>query len=118
MENTRVYELQAEVYRALANPTRLMIIDCIGHKEKTVSEVVECLNLTKSNASQHLKYMRAIGILCSRKEGRRVYYYVSDKRLLRAIDLIKKVLFERFVRCSNVISEEDLNRLLAGTGLT
>ena len=113
MEDTRVYELQAEVYKALSNPTRLMIISCLGEGEKTVSEVVECLGLSKSNVSQHLSYMKAIGLVCSRKEGRKVYYYVSDKRLLKAIESIKQVLFERFLVCSRAISQEELSRLVA-----
>ena len=114
MDDPRVYELQAEVYRVLSNPTRLMIIDCIGDSEKTVSEIVECLGLSKSNVSQHLNLMRTVGLLCSRKEGRRVYYYLSDRRLLKAMADIKKVLFERFVRCGRVISGEELERLLEG----
>ncbi len=117
MEDERVYELQAEVYKALSNPTRLMILSCLGEGEKTVSEIVSCLKLSKSNVSQHLGYMKAIGLLCSRKEGRKVYYYVSDKRLLKAMESIKQVLFERFLRCSKVISEEDLTNILAKAGI-
>jgi len=112
MEDIKVYELQAEVYSVLSNPTRLMIIDCLGSSEKTVSEIVDCLGLSKSNVSQHLNYMKAVGLLCSRKEGRKVYYYLSDRRLLKAMAEIKKVLFERFVRCGKVISGEELDRLL------
>ncbi len=115
MEDKLVYELQAEVYKVLSNPTRLMIIECIGRGEKTVGEIVSCLGLTKSNASQHLNYMRAVGVLCSRKEGKSVYYYVSDHRLLSAIEDIKKVLFERFVRCGQIISSVELDRLLKDT---
>ncbi len=117
MEDRRVYELQAEVYRALSSPTRLMILSCLGEEEMTVGQIVESLGLSKSNVSQHLNYMKAIGLLCSRKEGRKVYYHVSDKRLLRAIEVIKKVLFERFVRCGKVISEKDIQDLLQKVSL-
>lgn len=104
MEERKVYELQAEVYKILSNPTRLMIIDCLRGKEKTVTEIVRCLNLNKSNISQHLNYMKAVGVLCSRKEGKRVYYYISDDRLLKALDLVKRSLFERFVKCGRIIN--------------
>ncbi len=112
MKDRKVYELQAEVYKVLANPVRLMIIECIGKSDRTVTEIVECLGLSKSNVSQHLNYMRAVGILCSRKAGRKVYYHLSDPRLLKALEDIKKVLFERFVRCGQVISSEELEELL------
>ncbi len=98
METYSVYELQAGVYKLLANPTRLMIIDCLRDKEKTVSEIVECIGMSKSNVSQHLNYMKTIGILCSRKEGKKVYYSLSDERLLQAVESIRSVLFERVAR--------------------
>ena len=112
----RVYELQAEVYKALANPTRLMIISSLGEGERTVSEIVKELNLSKSNVSQHLNYMKSVGLVCSRKEGRKVYYYISDKRILKAIELVKQALFERFLRCSRIISEEELTDILIKVG--
>ena len=114
--DTRVYELQAEVYKALANPTRLMIISSLGEGERTVSEIVKELNLSKSNVSQHLNYMKSVGLVCSRKEGRKVYYYISDKRILKAIELVKQALFERFLRCSRIISEEELTDILIKVG--
>jgi ArsR family transcriptional regulator len=118
MEDTRVYELQAEVYKVLSNPVRLMIIDCLREGEKTVTEIVECLGLSKSNVSQHLNYMKAVGILCSTKEGRKVKYYISDRRLLNSIDGIRKVLFERFVRCGQIISSSQLEELLSSLSKT
>jgi len=117
MEDRKVFELQAEVYKVLSNPTRLMILGFLGDSEKTVSEIVEGLGLSKSNVSQHLNYMKTVGLLCSRKDGRKVYYYVSDKRLLKAIELMKKVLFERFVRCGQIISQEELSQILKPVGL-
>jgi len=116
MEERRVYELQAEVYKILSNPTRLMILDCLRGKEKTVGEIVKCLNQNKSNVSQHLNYMKAVGVLCSRKEGKKVYYYISDERLLRAMDMIKRVLFERFVQCGRMINGEEVTRLFGRRG--
>ncbi len=110
--DTKVYELQAQIYKALANPTRLMIISSLGEGEKTVGELVKDLSLSKSNVSQHLNYMKAIGLVCSRKEGKRVYYYVSDKRILKAIESVRQILFERFLRCSKIISEEELMEIL------
>jgi len=116
MEDRKVYELQAEVYKILSNPTRLMIIDCLRGRERTVTEIVKCLKQNKSNISQHLNYMKAVGVLCSRKEGKRVYYHISDDRLLRAMELIRKVLFERFVKCGQIINEEDLALFLNRRG--
>ncbi len=116
MEERRVYELQAEVYKILSNPTRLMIIDCLRGRERTVTEIVRCLKQNKSNVSQHLNYMKSVGVLCSRKEGKQVYYYISDDRLLKAMELVKKVLFERYIKCGQIINEEEVELFLSGRG--
>ncbi len=106
MEERRSYELQAEVYKVLSNPVRLMIMECLREGEKTVSDIATCLKLGKSGISQHLSYMKAVGVLCSRKEGKKVYYYVSDRRIFEALDLFKKVLFERFIKCSQIMDKK------------
>ena len=109
MEGRQVYELQAEVYKALSNPTRLMIIECIGTDRKSVAQIVDCLGLSKSNVSQHLNYMKALGILCSQKEGKNVYYYLSDPALLEALRSIREILFNRFVKCGQIMGAKAIN---------
>ncbi len=112
MEDKKVYELLTAVYKALANPTRLAIIDLIGEGEKTVSCIAKSLGLSKSNVSQHLNYMKAVGLLCSRKSGKNTFYYLSDKEIARVTKIMKELTLRRFARCGQIISEEELEHLV------
>jgi DNA-binding transcriptional ArsR family regulator len=72
--NREFYKLKAAVIKALANPTRLMIIDCLRSGEKTVSEIVETIQDEQSNVSKNLGILKGNGLIKDRKVGLNVYY--------------------------------------------
>ena len=90
-----LYELQSEVCKTLASPKRIEILNALKGGEKTVSELVEILGVTKANVSQHLAVMRHKGILTSRREGINMYYSVSNMKVIDACILMKEVLVEQ-----------------------
>jgi len=72
--NKEFYKLKTDVVKALANPTRLMIVDCLRNGEKSVSEIIETLEEEQSNISKSLGILKAHGLIKDRKEGLNVYY--------------------------------------------
>lgn len=68
------YKLKTSVIKALANPTRLMIIDCLRQGEKTVSEITEAIQDEQSNVSKNLGILKGNGLIKDRKAGLNVYY--------------------------------------------
>ncbi len=92
---SRYYELHAEFCKMFAHPIRLAILDCLRSGEKSVAELVRELGLNQSTVSQHLANFRKLGIVIIRKEGRQIYYRISDERILKAYDLIDQVIRER-----------------------
>lgn len=88
------YKLKTNVIKALANPTRLMIIDYLREGEKCVCEIVERLNEEQSNISKSLGILKANGLIKDRKEGLNVYYRLN----LCCID-------EFFCCLDNILSE-------------
>jgi DNA-binding transcriptional ArsR family regulator len=92
--------LQAELMAALGHPNRVKIVDFLRSGERCVCEIVPALGLEQSNLSRHLKALREVGILESRKEGVSVYYKVSDPRIFKLLDLstgiIKREIKSRF----------------------
>jgi len=60
--------------KALADPLRIDIVQTLAHGERCVCELTECLGLTQSRLSFHLKVMRQAGLIRAREEGRWVYY--------------------------------------------
>jgi ArsR family transcriptional regulator len=97
---SELQSLQAELMAALGHPNRVKIVDFLRSGERCVCEIVPALGLEQSNLSRHLKALREVGILESRKEGVSVYYKVSDPRIFKLLDLstgvIKREIKSRF----------------------
>lgn len=91
----RVYELHAQVCSVLSNAKRLEIIDLLRDGERTAGDLCRKMGLPKANVSQQLSIMRGKGILLARREGQRIFYRLSQPRMLRAYDLLREVLLER-----------------------
>jgi ArsR family transcriptional regulator len=78
----------------LANPKRLEIIDRLRVGELSVTELVEALEISQANLSQHLSVMRQKGIVTTRREGLKVFYRLSNSKITQACDLMRQVLLE------------------------
>lgn len=105
-QNTTIYEMQAEICGALANPVRLHIIDLLSDQEKTSTALLEELHIPKANLSQHLSVLKDAGILKSRKEGLFIYFSLSIPKIKDACSLVKSVLIEK------ITNKEKENNLL------
>lgn len=73
--------LKAKLFRGLADPSRLAILEALRSGERTVSEVTAAAGLSQPNASAHLACLRDCGLVVSRQEGRFVYYALADPRI-------------------------------------
>lgn len=69
-----VFKQQARVLKALANESRLMIIDRLNRGECSVGELTELVGSDLSTVSKHLALLRANGIVEDRRQGTTVYY--------------------------------------------
>src|ERR1700684_4372874 len=67
------YERQAAIFKALANPTRLHLVELLGKKERWASELQEGLGISKANLSQHLSILKAAGVVATQREGKQLY---------------------------------------------
>lgn len=89
---TEIYERQAEICSALASPVRLMILDLLAEEELTATDLLETLEIPKSNLSQHLKVLKTAGILKVRSEGLYQYLSLAIPEVKQACALVRKVL--------------------------
>lgn len=96
--------LKAKLFRGLADPSRLAIVEALRSGAKTVSEIVASTNLSQPNASAHLACLKDCGLVASRQEGRHVFYRLHDPRmeaLFQAAEGIIAAVSERISCCSN-----------------
>ena len=68
-----------DIFKALAEESRLRILSLLLQDEMCVCEIEECLNMTQSNVSRHLTSLKQCGILDSSKQAQWAYYKISDK---------------------------------------
>ena len=74
-------EQAAECLRTLAHPHRLRMVQMLLQGDYTVGELAEACNLPSAMASEHLRLMQRCGFLTSEKDGRKVFYRVSEPHL-------------------------------------
>lgn len=77
--------------KAMSHPLRLKILCTLGDNEVSVQDIVEQVGTSQSNISQHLAILRDKEILAARKDANKVYYKVSDPRLLQLIGMMREV---------------------------
>ena len=88
MVDDKIYEIQAEYFKALSHPVRIKIVQYLKEGEKCVCKIVPYLREEQSNVSRHLAALKRAGILSSRKEGVSVYYRVQDENIYKILDLV------------------------------
>jgi len=86
----------AECLRVLAHPHRLRMIQMMLAGRFTVGELAEACGLPTAMASEHLRLMQRCGFLKSEKEGRSVFYRVSDPHLKNLMKCVEERCEEAF----------------------
>lgn len=87
--DSKKLERAAYVLKTVAHPTRIGIIDLLDQRlEISVSELCELLSCEQSVISHHLTNMRDKGILEARREGKNIFYSLTDKTITNIIECI------------------------------
>jgi len=84
----RAIQLKSEVLKALAQPTRLKILECIRGGEKCICEIVPEINGEQSNISRHISVMQKSNLITTRKDGVRVLVKVKEPEVFDIIDRV------------------------------
>ena len=82
---------EVNIFKALADPTRLKILECIKDGEKCICEIIPYTGKSQPNVSQHLKVMKHAGIINERKDGTKIMVKVSNDKIFRIIEQVKKL---------------------------
>jgi len=81
-------KFKAKVFKALADPVRLQILQFLREGEKCVCEIIPQVGLAQPLVSRHLKILKSCGLVRYRKEGNRRLYSVTDPRIFKVIDAL------------------------------
>ena len=84
----------AEFFKVFADSTRIKILSALFENELCVCDIAACLNMTKSAVSHQLRILRQADLVRNRKEGKIVYYRLSDDHVRKIFEMAKELLSE------------------------
>jgi DNA-binding transcriptional ArsR family regulator len=86
--------LKAKLFRGLGDSTRLSILESLRAGEKSTSQIVEEVEQSQSNVSNHLACLLDCGLVKNRRQGRNIYYCLSDKKVSKLLEESDAILSE------------------------
>ena len=80
---------KADIFQALAHPTRIAILELLSEGELSAGALIEKLGMEQANVSQHLAVLRAKQIVTNRKVGNQVFYSVRAPIILDVLESMR-----------------------------
>jgi ArsR family transcriptional regulator len=100
----RHYEARSRIAKALAHPSRLLLLDALQERERCVCELTPLVGADQSTVSKHLAVLKQAGLIEDRKEGANTYYRV------------RVCCLEGFWQCVESVLKENLKAQAAALG--
>lgn len=76
------FRRSADVFKALSNPNRLLILDALGSGERCVADLTELVGLDMSTVSNHLAVLRSVGLVTDERRATQVFYSLKSRCVL------------------------------------
>jgi ArsR family transcriptional regulator len=99
------YEIDAKLFKALSDPSRLEIIDILSCGEKCACDILENFEFTQPTLSHHMKVLMECGLVNARKEGLWSYYSLDNtnknKMMLSLMTLITDTEDDCICKCND-----------------
>ena len=80
---------KADLFQALAHPTRIAILELLSDGELSAGSLIEKLAMEQANVSQHLAVLRSKHLVSNRRAGNQVFYSVRDPIIIEVLKLMR-----------------------------
>ncbi len=80
---------KADIFQALAHPTRIAILEFLSSGEMSAGMLIEHLGLEQTNVSQHLAVLRTKQIVSTRRVSSQVFYSIRDPTISEVLKLMR-----------------------------
>ena len=111
--NRPLSEIKTELFKALAHPARIRILELLADRPRPVGELLPLVGLESSHLSQQLGVLRRAGLVTSRKEGSSSIYAIRDPELVELLAAAKRVLINSLSSTRDLL--EDLRAAVDGS---
>lgn len=97
-----INEVEASLFKALAHPARVGVLEALRDGEKSVSELLPMLGLAPPHLSQQLSILKLAGLIDGRRCGTRILYTLAFPELLQVLDAARQVLAFAYAKSTGV----------------
>ncbi len=105
-----ILQRKSDILKAIAQPTRLKIIELLRDGERCVCEMIPLLKEEQANISKHLSILRQAGVVEFRKEGVSSYYKIKDRRIFKIIGIADDMVRKEILNSAELAKEMGLKR--------
>lgn len=100
-----VSEVKAALFKALAHPARLRVLEVLSDGEHSVSEMQPLVGIESSHLSQQLGVLRRAGLVTTRKDGASVIYSLADPLLADLLAVAKQLLISSLNQNAGLLAD-------------
>jgi DNA-binding transcriptional ArsR family regulator len=94
MIDEQAIQIKAKLFRGFADPSRLTLIEVLRNGKRSVGELVEITGLSQPNVSNHLRCLADCDLVKKQRDGRYIYYRLSDPRITTILKKSEQLLSE------------------------
>jgi ArsR family transcriptional regulator, virulence genes transcriptional regulator len=103
MNNISIYDLQADLCRAMSHAGRQKILHILFDGKKRVTDIINLTGLSQSAVSRHLTVLKNNGIVIPQRHGQEVFYTIANPKIIEVCNLMRAVLSEQYTQNSDLI---------------
>lgn len=111
-----LHDTLALVANGLANGNRLALLERLAQAEASVETLASLADLTVGNASQHLQQLRRAGLVTARRNGKQMFYRLTDERIISLLSLLRQVAETNMAEMERLLarlfSDDDSNGVM------
>jgi ArsR family transcriptional regulator len=90
-----VFELQADLCKAMSSPVRIQVLHTLRDGPQRVSDIAKATGLAPGQVSRHVAVLRTRGVVAVDRQGRDVVYRIANPKIAEICDLMRAVLAEQ-----------------------
>lgn len=108
IDNKELYKIHADFCKFMGSPKRIEILFLLGDGEKCVDELAQLMEINIPNVSQNLSVMKERGVVEFRRDGTKIYYKLSNPKILDACIMMRDLMLEQINKKLNIINRNSL----------
>lgn len=106
MRHAPLYEIKADLFKALAHPVRIRILELLTEAdERPVSDLLHATGLESSHLSQHLAVLRRYGAVASERRGSAVWYRLTSNHIVTLLAAARGFLHDSLAQTESALAD-------------